>query len=144
MQTPYANDDVAAVFEQFDHRIRPGLLALRELVLSVAEQYANNRSEIANVEETLKWGQPSYLTQTGSTLRLGGVTGKADYYALYFHCQTKLIPTFKELFPDLFTFSGNRAIIFHHDDEIPQTELRDCITAALSYHSVKHLPHLGI
>ena len=34
----------------------------------------------------------------------------AGQYAVYFHCQTDLVETFRELYPEL-SFSGNRAIL---------------------------------
>ncbi len=34
--------------------------------------------------------------------------------------------------------------VFKVEDDIPKVELKKCITAALTYHKVKHLPSLGI
>jgi hypothetical protein len=31
-----------------------------------------------------------------------------EQYAMYFHCKTKLVDTFKELYRDVFKFEGNR------------------------------------
>jgi len=36
---------------------------------------------------------------------------KPNQYALYFHCKTTLVDTFKELYSDVLTFEGNRAIV---------------------------------
>ena len=68
---------------------------------------------------------------------------KSEQYALYFHCQTKLVETFKELYRDKFEFEGNRAIVFKENDEIPTDELKHCISLTLTYHRIKHLPMLG-
>ena len=43
-----------------------------------------------------------------------------------------------------FKFDGNRAIVFDKSDKLPSTELKHCISLALTYHSVKHLPMLGV
>jgi hypothetical protein len=55
-----------------------------------------------------------------------------------------LVPTFKALNENLFSFEGNRAIVFQLEEEIPEAELKECIAAGLTYHSVKHLPMLGL
>ena len=62
---------------------------------------------------------------------------------MFFHCGTKLVDTFRELYRDDFNFEGNRAIIFHEDDTIAMDALRHCIALPLTYHNVKHLPMLG-
>ncbi|MCB9248672.1 MAG: hypothetical protein H6613_09060 [Ignavibacteriales bacterium] len=38
------------------------------------------------------------------------------------NAQVKLVPTFKEVFGDLFTYENTRAIYFGLDDEIPENE----------------------
>ena len=38
------------------------------------------------------------------------------------------------MYPDLFSYSGNRAITFDIDDVIPRDELGHCIALALRYH----------
>jgi len=43
---------------------------------------------------------------------------------LYFHCKTKLIDAFKELYGDTFQYKGNRAIVFDIQDEIPVDALK--------------------
>ena len=53
---------------------------------------------------------------------------------MYFHCQTTLVDTFKEIFRDDFKFEGNRAIVFEKTDQVPVKELRHCISLALTYH----------
>ena len=92
------------------------------------------------MEETLKWGQPSYLTtetKSGSTIRLDAIRAMPGSYALYFHCQTTLVETFKDKFGATFRYEGNRALIFSAADKIPETELRECIALALTYHVKK-------
>ena len=68
---------------------------------------------------------------------------KPDQVALYFKCTSKLVPTFKELYKDTFAFEDNRAIVFKLDDKLPEAELKQCISMALKYHKLKHLPLLG-
>ena len=58
-----------------------------------------------------EWGEPSYLVKGGSTIRMDWKKANPEQYAMYFHCKTKLVDTFKELYQDVFKFEGNRAII---------------------------------
>ena len=109
------------------------------LILEVAAAHA----DIDGLEETLKWGEPSYLTNGGSTIRIGWKKSRPDNYAMYFNCNTKLVDTFKELYSDLFEFEGNRAIVFHRNDAVPARAVKHCIELALRYHKIKHLPLLG-
>jgi len=120
--------------------MRQKLMCLRQLVLDTASEY-----KVADtLEETLKWGQPSYLAKAGSTVRIDWKTSTPEQYAIYFHCQTRLVETFKELYGDKLKFEGNRAIVFHRDDEIPVDEVKRCILLSLTYHDRKHLPMLGV
>ena len=91
---------------------------------------------VGKIVETLKWGQPSYLTvrpKSGTTIRLDAHDVKKRQIGLYVHCQTNLIGTFRQRHPTL-TYEGNRAIILNAQNEFPQEALRDCIALALTYH----------
>lgn len=54
----FADPAVAAVFAAYPAGMRKRLLALRALVLDVAAKTEG----VGPLTETLKWGQPSYLT----------------------------------------------------------------------------------
>jgi len=133
------NQKVIDKFENYPDFIQDKMYMLRNLVLQAAEEI----EDLEKLEETLKWGEPSYLTKHGSTIRMDWKESNPDIYALYFHCQTKLVDTFKELYSDIFKFEGNRSIIFNIDENIAENELKHCISIALNYHKVKHLPLLG-
>jgi hypothetical protein len=123
---------VDAVFAAYPKPIKAKLLALRRLILDTASKTAG----VGELEETLKWGQPSYLTpqtKSGSTIRIDRVKS-SNQVALYFHCQTDLVATFRELYPKELTCSGNRAVILNADDDIPEAALRHCVGLALTYH----------
>ncbi len=120
--------------------MRNKLLALREIVIATAKDTVG----ISGLEETLKWGEPSYLTRHGSTIRIDWKSKSPNQYAMYFKCTSRLVETFRIKFKDTFKFEGNRAIVFHLEDQIPTEQLKYCIKAALIYHKVKHLPTLGI
>ena len=134
------NPDVEEVFRHYPQLMNQKLLLLRQLILDTAAETKG----VGPVEETLKWGEPSYVTKSGSTVRIGWKEKNPRQYAMYFHCKTKLVDTFKELYRDKFKFEGNRAIVFDEDDEIPIEELKHCIALSLTYHGRKHLPMLGV
>lgn len=136
LQLPQA---VAEVYEGYPKDIRQKTLNLRQLIIETA-----NEISIDELQETLKWGEPSYLTPKGSTLRIAWRKSSPMHYGLFFHCKTKLVETFKEVYHDSFTFEGNGAIIFKYNDVIPSTALKHCIELSLRYHHIKHLPLLGI
>lgn len=94
--------------------------------------------EIGRIQETLKWGQPSYLTpetKAGSTIRLG--VPKQGGFALYAHCQTTIISDFQAIFGEDFRFDGNRAVTFSAHDEPDTDKLRLLVRSALTYHLSK-------
>ena len=134
------NPDVAQVFENYPKQIRVKLMHLRQLVLDTASETPG----VSELEETLKWGEPSYFTKNGSTIRIAWKKSNPNQYAIYFHCKTKLVDTFKELYRNKFRYEGNRAIVFHQNDKIPVNELRHCIILSLTYHRIKNLPMLGV
>lgn len=134
--TPFHNAAVAEVFDRYPPKIRKKMLALRELVFEVAA----TTEGVGEIEETLKWGEPAYVTvesKIGSTVRMDWKKATPDCYAMYFHCQTTLIETFRTLFPSDFRFDGNRAIIFHEDDLVPADALSHCVAMSLTYHRDK-------
>ena len=131
--TPFANPAVAKTFESYPPDVRRKLLALRELILRTAAATEG----VGPLEETLKWGEPAYLTtqsKSGSTVRIAWKKSAPSQYAIYFNCQTTLVDTFRTLFPGEFKFEGNRAIVFDKADAVPAEALEFCIAAALTYH----------
>ncbi len=131
-----ADSAVQAVFDAYPADIRDRLLHLRSLILETAEA----TDSVGELQETLKWGQPSYLTlkpKSGSTIRIDQVKGEPGRYALYCHCQTSLIEDFRRLYPDDFRFEGKRAMLFDAADKLDEEALRHCIALALTYHARK-------
>ena len=132
---------VDAVFDAYPKPVKAKLLALRRLIFDTAKATQG----VGRLEETLKWGQPSYLTaetNSGSTVRIDRVKASANQYAAYFHCQTNLVETFRELYPEL-SYSGNRAILLDAEEKLPETELRHCIALALTYRLRKRKPAIA-
>jgi len=136
-----SSDTVNLKFDSYPINVKDKLQTLRNLVLEAAEEL----DDIEEIEETLKWGEPSFLTKKGSTVRMDWKAKNPGQYAIYFKCTSKLVTTFKEVFGDTFTYEKTRAILFDlENDIIPKKELKLCIKAALRYHKVKSQPLLGM
>jgi hypothetical protein len=134
----FSNSDVASVFKAYPRDLRARLMALRELVFDAAARTEG----VGRLTETLKWGQPSYLTEetgSGTTVRIDRLKA-GDGYAVYFHCQSGLLGQFRELYPDTFKYEGKRAIVFEAGDRVPARELRHCLALALTHHARKKKP----
>jgi len=130
---PFENAAVAAAFRAYPDPMREKLLRLRQLIFDAALATPG----VGALEETLKWGQPSYATAetgSGSPIRIDRVKSAPAQYAMYFHCQTNLVATFRELYPGELKFVGNRSVLFDRDDKIPMRTLRHCVALALTYH----------
>lgn len=130
-----SNPKVAAAFSSYPTRVRTKLLALRRLILDTAKM----TNGVGPLEETLKWGQVSYLTsesKSGSTIRIDQVKSEPERYAVYFHCQTNLVETFRQLYPEL-SYGGNRCILLDAAEELPKDALEHCVALALTYHASK-------
>ena len=134
------NPKVKAKFESYPTGVKPKIEFLRNLIIETAEEL----EEIQEIEETLKWGEPSYLVKKGSTIRIDWKAKAPNQYAMYFKCTSKLVLTFREIYGDFFNYENNRAILFNLEEEVPKKELKECIRMALQYHSLKHLPNLGM
>lgn len=126
-------------FQSYPKKAKSKLKDLRNLIVETAKEIDG----IKEIEETLKWGEPSYLVKKGTTIRIDWKSKTPDQYAMYLNCQSSLVPTYKMLFGDLFKYEKNRAILFDIDKEIPREELKECIELALTYHLVKNKPMLG-
>lgn len=122
--------NVAVKFATVAEPARTQLLALRELVLKTASEEG-----IETLEETLKWGQPSYVPgRQGTTVRLGEDEASGGC-KLYVHCQTSLVDEWRSQFGSSLKFEGNRAILIDPNGPLPAQDLSICIASALTYHT---------
>jgi len=131
----FSDKDVARLFKTYPPALRGKLMALRELVFDTADRTPG----VGALTETLKWGQPSYLTEetgSGTTVRIDRLKA-GDGYAVYFHCQSGLVGQFRTLYANTFRYQGQRAILFGVDDRVPTSELGHCIALALTHHARK-------
>jgi len=129
----FADRAVELAFQAQPDALRTPLLHLRQTILDTAARTA----AVGELTETLKWGEPAYLPakpRIGSTIRINALKGSHTRYALYVHCQTSLVDTFRNHYPVEFVFDGDRAILFQLGDPIPFAALEHCIALALTYH----------
>ncbi len=118
------------------------MTALRRLIFETAAATEG----VGAITETLKWGEPAYLTaasKSGTTIRIGWKKAAPERCALYFNCRTSLVEDFRARFPEPFTFEGNRAVLFDAAAPLPRDALTACIKAALTYHRAKKTAKAG-
>jgi hypothetical protein len=132
----FTQREVGAVFAQYPPLARRKLLAVRQLIFDTARTTPG----VGKLQESLKWGEPAYLTAesgSGSTIRIDWKASQPDQYAVYFNCQTNLVATFRSLFPNDFRFEGSRALVVSLRAPLPRNELAFCLAAALTFHLKK-------
>ena len=64
-----SNPHVARVFNRYPKKMKQKLMRLRQLIFDVAAK----TKDVGQLEETLKWGEPAYLTsqtKSGSLIRI--------------------------------------------------------------------------
>jgi Domain of unknown function (DU1801) len=129
----FTDPDVAAVFAAYPQAIRARLLQLRRLIFDVAKATPG----VGEIHEALRWGEPSYLTfetGSGSMVRLGVPKDDPSQLALYFHCQSGLVESFRELYGGTLKFEGKRSILLASGDNPEADALRHCVALALTHH----------
>src|SRR5688572_15773863 len=121
---------VAEALARYPEPIRLRLLQVRDLIFAVAAE----TDGVGPLTETLKWGEPAYLTEaskSGTTLRLGVSRSAPEQCAVFVNCQTTLIDAFRAHFADDFTFEGQRALIIPATSPLRPEPLALCLRAAL-------------
>jgi Domain of unknown function (DU1801) len=130
---------VAKKYESYPDNAKIFFMKIRAVIFEVAENEG-----LGDVEETLKWGEPSYLVKGGSTIRVDWKPKFPNQLSVYFNCKTSLVETFREIFGDTFQYEGNREIVFLMFKKLPLTEFKTCISLSFRYHKIKNLPLLGM
>ena len=124
---------VKSKFQSYPEEVKTKLNRLRSLIIETATAI----DTIREIEETLKWGEPAYLTaatKSGSTLRLGW---KDADCVLYLHCRTNLVDRARDRFPDSFSYIGNRAIHTPGTGPFDREAFGIIVGMALTYHRTK-------
>lgn len=129
MTRPFASPAARDAFATFPQPARETLMALREMIYEIAKPLP-----IGRLEESTKWGQPSYATpdsKIATPIRLG--LSKSGDPAIFTHCQTTVMGDFRALAPANMVFDGNRAVQLPADRSPNLEELAPLIRAALTY-----------
>ena len=134
---PVISNDVASRFAEYPKSIQKKSVCLRELIY----QIASDDPQIGKIEETLKWGQPAYLTSqsgSGTTIRIDWRETQPQELVMFLNCRTSLVDTYRSIFPDIFRYEGSRALVIGKADRIDRGEKKEalshCIRMALRYH----------
>ena len=87
------NSEVEAVLNSYPKKVKSKLLVLRQLIFETAAAIEG----IGELQETLKWGEPSYLTpksKSGSTIRIAWKESQKEQYSIFFKCTANLVPVY--------------------------------------------------
>lgn len=123
---------VAEVFDGYPDAVRPRMLSLRALILETAGTIPG----VGPLEESLRWGEPAYLTpesRSGTTLRLSWKPSAPDEAGVCVHCRTTLVERFRREEPTL-DYDGNRRVVVREGAPLQKAALARFIAAALTYH----------
>lgn len=128
--TPKMTPEIENAFAEFESGPRASLTAMRQLIFEVGAEL----DEVSSIEESLKWGQPSYAPKpkTGTPIRLG-VT-KDGTPTLFVHCQTTLVSDLEANNPHDLRTIDNRAVVLPGGAVADNGGLRGFVKAALKYH----------
>ncbi|MCP5373067.1 MAG: DUF1801 domain-containing protein [Hyphomicrobiales bacterium] len=127
--------EVEAVVGAYPPAARRRFEELRRLVYQVAE-----REGAGPLTETLKWGEPAYLTaasKAGTTVRLAWKAKEPAVIGAYVNCNTTLVETWRRMFDGTLAFAGNRAVLLDLAGPLPDRPLAICLAQALTYHRDK-------
>ncbi len=134
---PSLSDAVAKRFAEYPQSIQKKSGFVRELIYQIASE----DSQIGKLEETLKWGQPAYLTSdsgSGTTIRIDWRKSQPEELVMFVNCRTSLVDTYRSIFPQVFRYEGSRALVIDKADRIDRGDKKEalmhCIRMALRYH----------
>jgi hypothetical protein len=125
--------ELASVIKSYPAAAQTYALNIRNLIHDIASE----DPKIGQITETLKWGEPAFLTskpKSGTTLRFDWKESRPDKIGLFVHCNTALIQTFRDMFGSALEFEGNRAIWLDLKAPPPEDILTVCIGKILTYH----------
>ena len=103
-----SNPHVARVFNRYPKKMKQKLMRLRELIFDVAAK----TKDVGQLEETLKWGEPAYLTsqtKSGSLIRIDAKKNRPVEIRDVFPLPDKFGWHLQDyFFPDTFFYEKNR------------------------------------
>lgn len=136
LQIPAPGGDVGKVFATYPAPARKLLLAIRGMLYETADSLP----EAGRITETLKWGEPAYLTsapKSGTTIRLAWSPKRPDSAGIFVNCQTTLLDEWRTLYGETLDLVGNRELRLPLGVSLPADPIRHCLAMALTYHQRK-------
>ena len=136
MKTASLPPIVSDVFTAYPAPARKLLLTIRDMIYETAAALP----EAGRITETLKWGEPAYLTsapKSGTTIRLAWSPKRPETAGIFVNCQTTLLDEWRELYGGTLDLVGNREIRLPLGHPLPKDPIRHCIAMALTYHQRK-------
>ena len=132
------SETVSAVFAGYPEAARSRLLQVRDLIFEAAAAEG-----VGPLTETLKWGEPAYLTEAtraGSTIRLGWKKAAPGKISIYLNCKTTLVESLRAALGDELAFESNRAVLLDAGTPLPTEAVKLCVASALTYHRDRKTP----
>ncbi len=135
---PFSPPDLDAKFASYPDDAGKALRTIREWIFDLA---ATNPA-IGPITEAFKWGEPAWLTPSGSgtTIRADWKSKTPGQIAIYVNCQTDLIDRIRSHFDGILQCDGNRAVILPLDRPLPEEPVKTVLVWALTYHLDRRKP----
>ncbi len=128
--------DVEAVIASYPSRARVRFHDIRTIILAAAA----DTPETGPLTETLKWGEPAYLTEatkSGATLRIAWSPRDPDRIGIYLNCRSSLVEDVRTLHPGIFDVEGTRGLKLALDAPLPKEAIDHVARLAQGYHRRK-------
>lgn len=128
----------APLLEHIAHWSEPAQNALwscRAVFHDIAAQNA-----LGPLDETLKWGKPSWRPKrprTGSTLRMDWQPNAPHRLSLFVDCKTDLAARMADLYADVLTNDGRRAMGLALTAPLPEQAIAHLAQMTFTYHLKK-------
>lgn len=126
----FPSEEVSSYYFNLTPMMLEKFMEIRNWIYELSEK----DQRIGEIEECLKWGEPSFLTpktKSGSTIRIAKVN--EFEFALYFNCKTTIAKEIAMEFPE-WNCDGKRALYFSVTKKLSKPKLIVCLKKALLYH----------
>ncbi len=120
---------IESVINEYPTHVKQYANQIYDIIYNVAR-----KNNLGNVEESLKWGEPSFKVKGGSPIRFDWKANTPNNFYIFFICNTTLVETFRTLYSPVLEFQDNRAIVLDISKELPIDIIEDCINIAFNYH----------
>ena len=125
--------DIAAAIARWPTPAKTAFRAIRDILFRAAA----DQPAVGALTETLKWGEPAYLTaasKSGTTVRLAWKPATPAHLSVLLHCRTTLIGELRDIYPHTFIYQGTRAALVRLDAPLPLAPLDHLARMAQMYH----------